>query len=115
MAFLRVLEGFRASLASSPALPTRLLLALLGASLTILGLSWNHFWPSWGRVEVVLGSTNQPIMIGCFPGGHFGVCWGHVGPFWAIFGYGALTGLVKSWARASLGFRLSAYEVRTQY
>ena len=44
------------------------------------------FWPSWGRVEVVLGSTKQPIMIGCFPGGHFGVCWGHVGPFGAVSG-----------------------------
>ena len=86
MAFPRVLEGFRASLASSPALPTRLLLALLGASLPILGLSWNHFGPSWGRGEVVLGLTKQPIMIGCFQGGHFGVRWGHVGPFGAVSG-----------------------------
>ncbi len=83
MAFPRVLEGFRASLASSPALPTRLLLALLGASLPILGLSWNHFWPSWGRVEVVLGSTKQPIMIRLFSGRPF---WGMLGPCWAVWG-----------------------------
>ena len=49
MAFPRVLEGFRASLASSPALPTRLLLALLGASLPILGLViLESFWAILG-------------------------------------------------------------------